>query len=103
MRSQVKVVTGPGQQFTFDLDEAHAMPADAARTWLDEQFVALDCEPLRPTGKLLMVDKVLVVAQAGGARLFSDEAWGQAFARAAVAALAKPVVRVDLPTMAVTF
>lgn len=87
----------------FDLASAPAMPPDEARRWLDEQFTQLGCEPLRATGKLLTADKVLVVAQAAGATLFADAAWGQAFAAAASAALGKPAVRVDVPAMAVTF
>ena len=38
------------------------MPHDVARWWLDDQFIQMGCEPLRPTGKLLTADKVVVVA-----------------------------------------
>jgi len=46
---------------------------------------------------------VLTVARAAGASLLADPAWSRDFARAASAALAKPVVRVDVPGMAVSF
>ena len=52
---------------------------------------------------LLMVDKVLVVAQEGGAKLFADPVWGLDFAKAASAALGKPVVTIDIGTMSVTY
>jgi hypothetical protein len=52
---------------------------------------------------VLLADKVLTVARAAGEQLLADPAWLQDFARAATAALAKPVVRVDVPAMAVTF
>ena len=74
-----------------------------ARAWLDAQFIQLGGEPLRPTGKLLLADKVLVVAREAGARRLDDPQWGQDFARAASAALAKPVVRIDLAAMTVSY
>ena len=60
-------------------------------------------EQLRPTGKLLLADKVLVVAREAGARRLDDPAWAQDFARAASAALATPVVRIDLAAMTVSY
>ena len=60
-------------------------------------------EPLRASGKVLLADKVLTVALAAGTALFNDPVWSRDFARAAGAALAKPVVRVDVPAMAVSF
>jgi hypothetical protein len=103
MRSEVSVSFGEGSPFRFDLEEVQPMPHDAARQWLDEQFTRLGCEPLRPTGKLLLADRVVCVAQAAGAKSFADPAWSGAFARAASAALAKPVVRVDVPSMTVSY
>ena len=46
------------QEFTLHADEAQPA-ADEARRWLDEQFVANECEPLRPSGKVLTADKVM--------------------------------------------
>ena len=53
--------------------------------------------------KVLLADKVLVVAQAAGLARLEDPEWSLNFARAAAAALSKKVVRVDLPAMAVTY
>lgn len=103
MRSEVSVHLGAGQEFRFDLEEVQPMPHDVARWWLDDQFTRLGCEPLRASGKVLIADKVLTVAQAAGAALLSDPKWSSEFARAAHAALAKPVVRVDVPAMAVSY
>ncbi len=103
MRSAVRVVIDAHQEFKFDLEEVQPMPHDVARGWLDEQFTTLDCEPLRASGKVLTADKVLVVAQAAGVKLLGDPAWGAEFARAASAALAKPVVTVDLPSMSLSY
>jgi hypothetical protein len=103
MRSAVRVVLDTNQEFKFDLEEVQPMPHDMARLWLDGQFTRLDCEPLRASGKVLLADKVLVIAQAAGAGLLGDPAWGAEFARAASAALAKPVITVDLATMSVSY
>ena len=106
MRSQVTVTWGEPATYRFDLEEVQPMPHDQARHWLDEQFTALQCEPIRLTGKVLTADKVLCVAQAAGEARFRDaehQGWAQAYARAASAALAKPVVTVDLPAQTVGY
>lgn len=100
MRSQVTVTWGEPSVYRIDLEEVQPMPHDQARAWLDEQFTALHCEPIRLTGKVLTADKVLCVAQAAGEERFRDavhQSWAMAFARATSAALAKPVVSVDVP------
>ncbi len=87
----------------MDLQGAEPMAHEAARRWLDDEFIRLECEPLRASGKVLLADKVLTVAHAAGPQLLSDATWFSAFARATSAALARPTVRVDVPAMAVTF
>jgi hypothetical protein len=103
MRSEVTVRLAAGREFRFDLDEVQPMPHDLARWWLDDQFVQLGCEPLRATGKVLMADKVITIAQAAGEKLLANAKWSSEFARATSAALAKPVVRLDVPAMAITY
>ncbi|MCV0438197.1 MAG: hypothetical protein K5880_06175 [Hydrogenophaga sp.] len=106
MRSQVTVSWGDPATYRFDLEEVQPMPHDLARHWLDEQFTFLGCEPIRPTGKVLTADKILCVAEAAGEGRFRDAAhrpWAMAFARAASAALAKPVVSVDVPKQSLTY
>lgn len=103
MQKEVSVKLSESQDFRFDLSSVEPMEHDAARRWLDDEFTRLDCEPLRASGKVLIADKVLVVAQAAGAKLLQDAQWSATFARAASAALARPVVRVDVGAMAVTF
>lgn len=106
MRSQVTVTWGEPFTYRFDLEEVQPMPHDLARSWLDEQFTTLDCEPIRLTGKVLTADKILAVAQAVGQEHFREpnhRDWAMSFARAASAALAKPVVVVDLATMSLGY
>lgn len=102
MRSEVNVIV-EGQNFTFSLDSQAPLANDAARKWLDGQFVELECEPLRASGKLLLADKVVVVAREAGTKHFADPVWGAAFAAAASAALGKPRVQVDADALSVTY
>ena len=106
MRSQVTVTWGETATYRFDLENVPAMPHDQARVWLDGQFTAFECEPIRLTGKVLTADKVLSVAQAAGQGRFSDAGhreWAESFARATSAALAKPSITVDLATMSLGY
>lgn len=99
MRQAVIVRFDPHTLQEIDL-HAHTSPlaADAARRWLDDAFLAHDCEPLRPTGKVLIADKMVALAEAvGPTRLAQDADWAQAFARAVLGALGRPVVMIDVP------
>ncbi len=102
MRSEVNVIVG-GQTYAFSLEGREPLANEAARAWLDAQFVALECEPLRASGKLLLADKVVVIAREAGARHFADPVWGSAFAAAVSAVLGKPMVQVDADALSVTF
>ena len=104
MRSEVTVTFKNQSPVHVEWDERlEPMPSDAARRWLDEQFTQMGCEPLRPTGKLLTADKVVVVAEAAGVAKFADAQWAQAFARAATAALGKPLVNIDVPSLSISY
>jgi hypothetical protein len=103
MRNQVFVVLAGEVELNFNADDASPMAPEAARAWLDEQFTALGCEPLRPSGKVLTADKVLRVTEEAGPSLFADRKWSADYARAVHAALGKPLIRVDVPAMAITY
>jgi hypothetical protein len=104
MRQLVTVRFPHAREFLFPVAAADLQPADDARRWLDEQFIAEDCEPLRASGKVLTVDKVLALADAVGPERFeADPGFAADFARAVLAALSRPVVTVDVDGGAVTF
>jgi hypothetical protein len=103
MRSEVTVSFSRTALLRLDLEEVQPLPHELARVWLDAQFTEMGCEPLRPTGKLLAAEKVLVVAQAAGPARFAEPAWARAFARATSAALGRPVVHIDVAAMAVSY
>ena len=103
MHSVVTVSLDPSQEFRFELDGVEPMAHEDARRWLDDEFIRMECEPLRASGKVLMADKVLTVAAAAGAPMLGDRAWMADFARATSAALARPVVRVDVQSMTINY
>ena len=103
MRSEVNVTFKKHPALQIDLYEVPPMPGETARLWLDEQFTQMGCEPLRPTGKLLTADKVVVVAEAAGPEKFADARWAQDFARAATAALGRPMIHVDLAALSISY
>ena len=104
MRSNLSIVFGAVEVFV-DLPSTEKVHcADDARRWLDEQFAANDCEPLRASGKVLIADKVLAIAQAIGQHGFEeDETLRLAFARAATAALGRSVVRIDVDAHTISY
>ena len=103
MRSEVSVTFKGLPPVRVDLNEVQPMPYDVARWWLDDQFTRMACEPLRPTGKLLTADKVVVVAEAAGPARFAESKWALEFARASSAALGKPVIRVDVASLSISY
>lgn len=94
MRHEVTVLFAGGEEVS--LHTSDAMPLDAARQWLDQEFTRLECVPSRPTGKVLFADKLLAIAQAAGAPGFADAAWGEQYARAAAGALNRQLIRIDI-------
>ena len=101
MRHEVIVRLAGGDEIQLECHDP--MPFDAARMWLDQEFARLEAAPLRATGKILFSDKLLAVAQAADAKGFADPAWAAQFARAAVGALDKALIRVDIPDATVGY
>ncbi len=103
MQSRITVLFDTGAPVELRLDGAEVLGFEAARRWLDDQFVALGCEPLRSSGKVLLADKLIQVAAAAGPAGFADAAWALDYARAATGALSKALVKVDVPRQAVSY
>lgn len=103
MQKRIMVLLDKGVEFSFHVPDGAPMAHDMARAWLDEQFTTLDCEPLRASGKVLTADKILVVTQAAGAALLEKEEWAAKYVAAVSAALGKPMIRIDVPSMAITY
>jgi len=94
MHREVSIKFAGDEEVT--LHTTQGMSLDAARVWLDQEFTRLECEPVRPTGKVLFADKLLAIAEAAGAAGFADAAWAADYARAAAGALDRAVIRVDV-------
>jgi hypothetical protein len=97
--TNVIVVFGPTRRHEFRVPdtEVSAVAESEAQRWLDEQWDALGCEPARPSGKVLLLDKILAVATAGGEHRFADDGpWAHRFAGNVARLLERPVVLVDV-------
>ena len=106
MQREVVIHFGRSVEFVLpDAGSATPMASDQARRWLDEQFVANGCEPLRASGKVLIADKVLGDRKYGRpCALLSRTARGPMdYARAVLGALDRNTVHVDVDAGAVTF
>lgn len=105
MRSTVNIVFNSRQSLELVVDvEPTGDAAVAARQWFDDTWQRLGCEPLRPSGKVLLLDKILGVADALGYGLLSqDGEQAHEFAFQAAHALEKSRITVDLPGLAVGF
>lgn len=77
---------------------AHAgMSRDAANQWLNAQWEELECESTNPMGKVLVLDKILGIAEYGGENRFAKPGeWASHYANAVAAVLQRPAVRVDV-------
>ena len=104
MRSEVIVVLDGEREYRVDTQALPTVSSDEGRRWLDQQFVSLDCEPLRATGKVLLADKVLGIAGAYGYdKLKADPALAREFAQQVALARGRPRVSVDVAGLVVAY
>ncbi|WP_353151330.1 hypothetical protein [Pollutimonas bauzanensis] len=105
MRGVVTIVFNIRQSIELTVDaEPGGAASAAARDWFEETWVKLGCEPLRASGKVLLLDKILGVADAlGYSELSKNNELATEFATQAVLALEKPRITVDLPGLIVGF
>ena len=95
----VTVVFGKDREYQYKLSEvelAETSPEEARR-WFDREFAELKKDPVNPVGKVLIIDKILGVARAGGEQRFVDgKTWAAQFARYAALALGRDTVSIDV-------
>jgi hypothetical protein len=99
MRGAVIVAFAPDREYELRITAGDApLPSEQeGEVWLSQQFEELGCTPRSLVGKVLVLDKVLEVAREAGEKRFAgDIAWAERYARAVLALLKRPVVRVDL-------
>ncbi len=84
--------------------EQDDMALHAARKWMDDTWEKMGCEPIRPSGKVLLLDKILGIAEAyGHDALSKDGSVRETFATHIAQALGKPHVTVDLPGLRIGY
>lgn len=106
MQHHVIVSFGKDREFEFKFGgyDLGGRSVDDARRWFDHEFNQLQCQVATPTGKILIVDRILSVAKyAGEARFREQSAWAEQFARYAAIILARDVIRVDVANYAIGY
>ena len=105
MRSVVTIVFNSRDSIELDVDvETSETASREARDWFEQTWTRLGCEPLRPSGKVLLLDKILGVADAMGYSLLAQDAGkAQEFAANAALALDRSRITVDLPEQVVGY
>jgi len=98
MNAQVSIRFSPESTIEFSFPFTSDAKAQArAREWLDRTYDEFGCEPTRPIGKVLLLDKILAIADAAGEQHFQrDSDWGNVYAQAVSSALDRIEVRVDV-------
>lgn len=105
MRSIVTIIFSERQRLEYivDVDQSPEMQTMAVE-WLEATWTRLECEPLRHSGKVLILDKVLGVADSLGYHTFvQNEDRALEFAGQTATALGRPVITIDLPGLTVGF
>ena len=105
MQGHVIVIFDAHRSLELSVDAlVDADRARAARDWFERTWESLGCEPLRVSGKVLLLDKILGVADSlGYNRLSSQPDLAREFAGHAVQALEKSRLTVDLPGLAIVY
>ena len=106
MLYHVVVSFGKNKDYRFEFSEielAESSPEEARR-WFDKEFAALKCEVTSPTGKVLIIDKILNIARNGGEQRFIDgKSWATQFARYTALALGRDTIRVDVEVFTIGY
>ncbi len=98
MNAQVSIRFGPDSTIDFSVPFTSDATAQVrARERLDRTYEQFGCVPTRPTGKVLLLDKILGIADAAGEKYFQrDSEWGKLYAQAVSSALDRTGVQVDV-------
>ena len=87
-------------EFKSAVGEVSVTTQDDARKWLEKEFNDLRCEITSPTGKILIIDKLLAVAEKAGEERFAQRSeWANQYARNVALTLGRDLVRVDVEHM----
>ncbi|MDO5667811.1 MAG: hypothetical protein Q4G44_08320 [Alcaligenaceae bacterium] len=105
MRHEVSIIFSPNQRLDFSLSDLDLSDAaiESAQNWLYAKWEELECEPFRPSGKVLLLDRILGIAQEVGYHQLKDLGeTAENFAKNIAIALDSQSVTVDIPALTVT-
>lgn len=107
MQCDITINFGAGRLVVLrtQFDDGDPQAAAQAHTWLEQQYRRLGCAPVRPSGKVVLTDRILALALAAGyERLRNQEDAGAAdFAHNAATVLRKRRITVDVPALTVSY
>ncbi|GAA5236411.1 hypothetical protein FOZ76_23755 [Verticiella sediminum] len=106
MKAEFTVNFGNGRvlELAAPYDKGNPQAPTTAHHWLSDAYEALGCEPVRPSGKVLLLDRILAIAIAKGYDgLRADPEFAAAFVRHAAQAVGQPRVVVDVPGLTVGY
>lgn len=106
MQNHVIVSFGKDREYHYRFNGADLSggTVDDARKWFDREFNALECDVATPTGKVLIIDRILSVAKYAGEGRFKEQAsWAEQFAKYTALILARDLIRVDVANYAIGY
>lgn len=104
MRNIVNVIFSPSRSIEIVVDGTSQSNSAQAIDWIENLWGELGCEPLRASGKVLLLDKIIGVADAiGYKQLQSNQDKANEFASYVAQALEKPTVNIDLIEQTITY
>jgi hypothetical protein len=104
VRHQITIIFSQHQSLEFvlhDLDLSDSS-VESAQQWLYNKWEELECEPFRPSGKVLLLDRILGITQEVGYHQLSE--LGEVadnFAKNIAIALESQNVVIDIPALTV--
>lgn len=104
MRHQVTIIFSPDQRLEYTLNDLDLSDTsiETAQSWLYAKWEELECEPFRPSGKVLLLDRILGIAQEVGYHELNDHPEiAENFAKNIAIALDSQKVTVDIPALTV--
>ncbi len=106
MNAEITVSFGNGRvlQLAAPFDDGDPQAAAVAHQWLAQTYETLDAQPVRASGKVLLLDRILAIAMAAGFEtLRTDHAFALEYARHTAAAVGRTRVVVDVAGLTVGY
>ncbi|MBV4395910.1 hypothetical protein KU392_01410 [Advenella alkanexedens] len=103
MRCDVTFIFSPKESLEINTSiEYNTENMEKSREWIANKWEELGCEPLRPSGKVLLLDRVLAITDTLGHDWLSEHAeQAEELARHFAIALDSMRVVVDLPGLSI--